>query len=122
MSHLNFKYSIIIAATCLFHCISYSEKIDQLSKIVNALEDGFYSLAESECLKVINNSNNDDRKNLSFLCTRISPELEGIVLPELSSSKNTNIEAEEEVVTSCDWLSNSKANVGLSSGKIILAH
>ena len=69
-----------------------------------------------------NNSNNDDRKNLSFLCTRISPELEGIVLPELSSSKNTNIEAEEEVVTSCDWLSNSKANVGLSSGKIILAH
>ena len=60
MSHLNFKYSIIIAATCLFHCISYSEKIDQLSKIVNALEDGFYSLAESECLKVINNSNNDE--------------------------------------------------------------
>ena len=67
MNHLNFKYSIIIATMCLIHCFSFSEKNDRLSKIVSALEDGFYSLAESECLKIINDSNNNELDEFKFL-------------------------------------------------------
>jgi hypothetical protein len=58
-----------------------------------------------------------DRKKVSFLCSRISPELQSIALPEVVANKE-----EGEVITSCDWVSNEKANVGLSSGKIILAY
>ena len=61
---------------------------------------------------------NNWRNGLSFLCSRVIPELPSIVSPEVLKG---NLE-EQEYVTSCKWISNSKAFLGLSSGRIILTH
>ena len=61
---------------------------------------------------------NNWRNGLSFLCSRVFPELPSVVSPEVLKG---NLE-EQEYVTSCKWISNSKAFLGLSSGRIILTH